>query len=227
MGIVAKQSVWNSVILFTGAFLGALNTVILFPKMLEQSEIGLTGMLSNLAIIAAQVSAFGMPSVLVRYIPKYRNNKGENGGVLRFVLLLAIIGAVIVSLALFFGRDIFLGWYSKGAEQFSKYYFLVIPLLIFTVLTTVLNNYYKSILRSIFQNFMQEIFIRICKTAVLIVYFFDWISFDQFILYFVLISGVSILILVIYLLIIGEFNLSKSESSKSIKDRGEMIIYGL
>lgn len=227
MGIVAKQSVWNSVILFTGAFLGAVNTVLLFPKMLTQAEIGLAAMLMNVAVIAAQLGSFGMPTVLVRFVPKFRKNKGENGGLLRLVSVLSLLGGGVVSILLYFGKDYVLLPYENGADLFSKYYLLVIPLLLFTLLTFVLNSYYKSILKTVFQSFIQEVFIRLAKTFVLIIYFFDWINFDVFILLFVLIYGLSVLILVINLIIMGEFNLSSTRANNVTDKKSTFYTYGI
>lgn len=227
MGIVAKQSVWNSIILFAGAFLGAVNTVLLFPKMLSQSEIGLTAMLINISIIAAQLSSFGMPSVLIRFVPKYRKGKGENGGLLRFVLGTSLFGGFVISIALFFCKDLVLKPYEKGAELLSLHYLLIIPLLLFTILSIVLNNYYRSILKSVFQNFIQEVFIRVCKTAVLVLYFFDTISFDVFVLLFVMVYAFAVLILIINLARMGEFNLSSIKSNNLVEKKVELYKYGV
>ena len=67
MGIVAKQSIWNTITLFTGVFLGAINTMILFPMMLEADEYGLTRIIVTIGLLGGQFAMLGMPSVLIKF----------------------------------------------------------------------------------------------------------------------------------------------------------------
>ena len=77
MGIVAKQSVWNTITLFTGVFLGAINTMILFPMMLESDEYGLTRIMVTIGLLGGQFAMMGMPSILIKFLHKFRKKEGS------------------------------------------------------------------------------------------------------------------------------------------------------
>ena len=96
MGIVAKQSVWNTITLFTGVLLGAINTMILFPMMLEADEYGLTRIIVTIGLLGGQFAMMGMPSILIKFLHKFRKKQGNSYGMLRFVLIACMVGVAIV-----------------------------------------------------------------------------------------------------------------------------------
>ena len=56
MGIVAKQTLSNSAILFFGALLGAINVMLLYPMGLPDQEIGLTRILISFTVLFSQLA---------------------------------------------------------------------------------------------------------------------------------------------------------------------------
>ena len=72
MGIVAKQSARNAVVLSTGLVLGAVNTMYVLPKAFEGFEEGwgLLRILTAWGTILAQIVALGSPSGIMRFLPK-------------------------------------------------------------------------------------------------------------------------------------------------------------
>jgi hypothetical protein len=46
MGIVAKQSIYNSLASYLGILIGAINTIVLFPNVFSADEFGLTRVFS-------------------------------------------------------------------------------------------------------------------------------------------------------------------------------------
>ena len=59
MGIVAKQTLSNSIIIFIGALLGAINLMLLYPIILPDEEIGLTRLLITFTILLSQLASLG------------------------------------------------------------------------------------------------------------------------------------------------------------------------
>ena len=69
MGIVAKQTISNIGIIFFGAFLGAINILLLFPIVLEDDQIGLTRLLITFMVFFSQLFSLGGSSMLIKFIP--------------------------------------------------------------------------------------------------------------------------------------------------------------
>ena len=85
MGIVAKQTLSNSVIVFSGALLGAINVMVLYPIVLPDQEIGLTRILIAFTVLFSQLASMGGGAMLIKFIPKYNKGNGNYNGVGSFI----------------------------------------------------------------------------------------------------------------------------------------------
>jgi len=227
MGIVAKQSVWNTITLFTGVFLGAINTMLLFPMILEPEQYGLTRIIVTVGILAAQFAMMGMPAILVKFLHKFRKEEGRSYGLLPFVLVSCIIGVVVVLVAMYFGKSIILLPYEDSAESLSDKFHLLFPLVFFITLTGVLSSYLKAVFHSVFQLVVSEIFMRIAQTALLVMYSFGWFDFDLFMWLFVLLYGVDAALLLFYLIKIGELDLKMDKEVVNKENKRNFYKYGI
>ena len=92
MGIVAKQSARNAVILVTGLLLGAVNTMFVLPKAFEGFEEGwgLLRILTAWGTILAQVLALGTPSAILRFLPSAKDGRREASMLTTLCLLPAV-----------------------------------------------------------------------------------------------------------------------------------------
>lgn len=227
MGIVAKQSVWNTITLFTGVFLGAINTMILFPMMLESDEYGLTRIIVTIGLLGAQFAMMGMPSILIKFLHKFRKMEGSSYGMLRFVIVACMLGVAIVGSCLYFGKYIVLLPYENNAKALGDNYFLLIPFVFFVVVNGILSQYLKAVFRSVYQLIISEIFMRLAQTFLLFLYYFDLFSFDFFMLCFVLIYGVQSLLLLVYLVKIKEFDVKQDKEIMTLENRKSFFKYGI
>ena len=227
MGIVAKQSVWNTITLFTGVFLGAINTMILFPMMLEADEYGLTRIIVTIGLLGGQFAMMGMPSILIKFLHKFRKKEGNNYGMLRFVTIVCMFGVAIVGSCLYFGKSVVLLPYENNAKALGDKYFLLIPFVFFVVVNGIISQYLKAVFHSVYQLVISEIFMRVAQTFLLLLYYFDLFSFDFFMLCFVLIYGMQSLLLLAYLVKIKEFDVKADKEIMTRKNRQSFFKYGI
>ena len=227
MGIVAKQSVWNTITLFTGVVLGGINTMILFPMMLESDEYGLTRIIVTIGLIGGQFAMMGMPSILIKFLHKFRKKQGNSYGMLRFVIVACTVGVAIVGSCLYFGKSVVLLPYENNAKALGDKYFLLIPFVLFVVVNGVLSQYLKAVFHSVYQLVISEIFMRVAQTFLLLLYYFDLFSFDFFMLCFVLIYGMQSLLLLAYLVKIKEFDVKADRETMTSKNRQRFFKYGI
>lgn len=227
MGIVAKQSVWNTITLFTGVFLGAINTMFLFPMILEPEQYGLTRIIVTIGILASQFAMMGMPSILVKFLHKFRKEEGRSYGLLPFVLYFCIIGVLVVVVCMYFGKSIILMPYEGSAESIGEKFYLLFPLVFFITITGVLSNYLKAVFHSVFQLIVSEIIMRVSQTLLLIMYAFGWFDFDLFMLLFVLLYGIDAVLLLFYLVKIGEFDMALDKTVLTKENKKSFFKYGV
>jgi O-antigen/teichoic acid export membrane protein len=79
MGIIQKQGIANTIISYLGILIGFVNILILQPYMLDPDEIGLTRILFSLATLFATIFPLGLNGVIVKFLPEYRDEKGNKG----------------------------------------------------------------------------------------------------------------------------------------------------
>ena len=97
MGIVAKQSARNTVILITGLLLGAINTMFVLPKAFEGFEEGwgLIRIMTAWGTILAQILALGTPSAIIRFLPTAENKDRESSMLTLLCMLPAVAFAMV------------------------------------------------------------------------------------------------------------------------------------
>ena len=222
MGIVAKQSIYNTVIIFTGAFLGAINILFLFPIILPDEEIGLTRLLLSFTVIFSQFASLGSQSMLVKFIPKFRVNFTYKGSA-TYIFKISIIGFIVSTLMLFFGKPIFDHFYLDNSSLFITYFFYLIPLILFQILINYFSGFLQALFKSVFPLFVNEILIRVLQTIILILFYFSYIDFEIFMLLFVLNYAITSSVLLLFIFIKKYFKInfqdkiSKSEKIEVIK----------
>jgi len=200
MGIVIKNSLRNTIIMYSGILIGAINTILLYPQIISTVEYGLITTISSLAILIASLSAFGMPASVVKFMPSF-NNKADTppGSLLYFILLRGLFSVLLFSFILIVFKNLIITPYQKSAQLFVHYYYYLIPLFSLNLFINLFSSYANSIFESTFQFFVKEIFLRLSQSFLLGLFYYGIITFDIFIFLYVLIYLVSLFILIYYL----------------------------
>ena len=87
MGIVARQATLNTLLAYLGIGLGFVNVVLLYPKVLDSDQFGLTRLLVSITTIAAQIAQLGAENTVIRYFPYFRDPAKDHRGLLGMLLL--------------------------------------------------------------------------------------------------------------------------------------------
>lgn len=197
MGIILKQSFFNTLIIFLGFAVGGINVLFLYTHFLHEDYFGLITFLLSAANIILPLLVFGMQNTIVKFYSSYQT-KIEKDGFLTTTLLLPLF--VIIPTA-FIGAFIYesiADWISMENPIIKKYTYLIFLLAIFMGYFEVFYSWTKVQLNSVFGNFIKEIFPRICTTFLLFAVFFKWLTNDQFIYGVVIVYGISTLIMMFY-----------------------------
>ena len=125
MGIVAKQSIYNTISIGLAYIIGAINMLILYPSFPGKEFQGLiVALLANSNLIQPFIS-FGVQHTLIKFFSS-SNNKSEQDRLLWFVLLLPIF-ILIIFIPFYYYFDIeILNFLSNNNEGVSRFQLCVL-----------------------------------------------------------------------------------------------------
>ena len=75
MGIIQKQGVRITLITYLGIIIGALNTMLIFPRVLGPEKHGLVMLLLSIATVFTQFIHLGVPNIIIRFYPYFYEKK--------------------------------------------------------------------------------------------------------------------------------------------------------
>lgn len=186
MGVIVRQSISNTLITYTGIGLGFILTIFLYPHILNPDEYGLTRVLISASYISSQFAHLGMHNLVMRYYPFFKKADPEHHGFLFWAISIPILGFLLYTLFFFLADDLLIHFYEDRSALFVEYYLWILPLTLFILYFEVLNSYLRSLRDSVTGSLSNEVALRIIIIAILGLYFFEWITFSQFITLFVL-----------------------------------------
>ena len=180
MGIVLRQSFKNVLATYLGFAIGALNTLFLFTYFLSKAQYGLVSYVTSTATILSPLIAFGVNNTLVRYYTAYRDKKeqAQFNLMLCFLPLLIIVPATFVGII---GYEQIAQWLSAKNEEVHNYVFLIFLTSIAMAYFEIAYAWTRVQLKTVFGNFLKEVFHRIGVMLLLLTIYFQLIDFHQLI----------------------------------------------
>ncbi len=229
MGVIQRQGLSSSILMYVGMFLGFIISVLLFPKILGPEVYGYCQWMMFVVSILSVLSMFGLNTITVRFFPFFRNRDEQHGGYLAFLLLATGMGlTIVVSLIFLFREQIVALFNPEDQEAYVDRYFFLIPiLLVITNLFTILYSYASALFRPRVPVFLSQVFSRMLTLTLIGLFFIAVIDQDQFIKLFAIKNGANVIGIFLFLYLIGELKLRWNPDF--IKDPvwPEMKRYGL
>ena len=206
MGVVVRQSIKGSIVNYVGAFIGFLTTFYILTKYLTAEEIGLTRVLLESAVLVAALAQLGTTASIVRYFPYFKNKAEKHHGFLGFSVLIPFVGAVFFCTLYVLLRQPIVSYFSQNSARFVEYFYYVLPLAVFFIYIGVFETYSSVLHRIVVPRFIREVGIRVMLVVVYLLWAFRLVSFNQFILLFVLMYGVAAIMNLIYVLSLKDYS---------------------
>lgn len=198
------------VISYLGIVLGYVNKGILFLLIFSTSEIGLINLILSIGLLFAQFANLGMVYSTWRFLPFFKNERNNHHGFLPLILLVALVGVVLCTLGVLVFKPKIEVLYSAKSALFLDYFYWILPIGIAFTFYQVLDVYLRGFYKNIVSVVAYEIVLRLVVTLLLVLFAFDLISFNFFVIAHSLSYFVPIVVLLIYLKRIGELNLRYS-----------------
>jgi O-antigen/teichoic acid export membrane protein len=191
----------NTIWLFVGSVIGALNVLFLFPYVLQDEQIGLARLLTTIAILISQVASVGGPTAVLKFIPIYRKSENNFSGLLTVIFSTCFIGFLITSFLLFLGKDFIVGYYKDNSALLVEFFLFLLPLIFAQIFTQLITAFSESVLKSVFPLFLNEVLLRGLQSILLCLIYFQIIDFKEFMYLFVCIHLLIGLLIYCYMLI--------------------------
>ena len=201
MGIVLKQSFKNTLILFLGFAIGAINVLFLYTHFLQENYFGLITFLLSSANILLPLVSLGMQHSIIKFFSNYKT-KLEKDSFLTTTLLLPLLVIIPLGILGTYFYETIATWLSSENHLIKKYTFLIFFVAVFMGYFEVFYAWTKVQFKSVFGNFIKEIFARVCITILLFLVYFNWLTNQQFIYAVVVVYGIRALIMLVFALMV-------------------------
>lgn len=227
MGVIKKQGIITSVVLYASTLLGFVVTLYFFPKYLTAEEIGLTRVFTDIALLLAPFVLLGVPNTFVRYYPYFKNSE-EMKAKLRLlsVLISAVGGTIVLLLFTLFFEQLKNSFMEKSA-LLTGFLHLVPLLIVIFSLRQLIAAYYRSELNTIIPNIYEEFVQRILISLVVVAYFFFGFDVSILVYFWISLNALVLLFMALNYRVIGSLKLAWSLEGVPRDTIREMLIYGL
>ena len=178
MGIVLKQSIRNTALTYVGFAIGAINILFLYPKILPDAYYGLVGVILATAAILMPLMTFGIHNTMVKFYSSQEEEK--KNAFLTLMLLCPLIAILPLAAVTWFFYDAIASFLSKENEIVKDYVWYIFFVGFAMAYFEVFYAWCKVHLKSVFGNFLKEVFTRACVMVLLILYYFEVITLDFF-----------------------------------------------
>jgi O-antigen/teichoic acid export membrane protein len=207
LGIIQKQAIKGTLFIYVGVLIGFATAGVIFPRVLEASQIGLLSVMVSYSLIFAQLSTLGFISTTTRMFSYFRDEKTKHHGFLFIAIMVTTVGVLLILFIFFLIKPYLV---TKSLEQsplLAEYINAIIPLIIVTVYFSILDHYFKVLYNAVIGIFLKEFLQRILILVAILLYFFQVFSFHQFVVAYISCFAVPTLVIILALIKAGHFSL--------------------
>lgn len=200
MGIIQKQTIRGTAYSYAGVAIGFVTTVLIYPRIFSTDEIGLLRLLVAYSALLAQFGTLGFTRVTTMMFPYFRNYENNHNGFFRLTFWVGIVGLLLAVIILLLFRPLILG---KGGDEsglFESYFYFILPLILFTLIFIILDNYYKVLYNSVQGTMLKEFAQRVIILAASLMFLAGLISFYTYVWIFLFAFLIPAVVLLVLLL---------------------------
>ncbi|MEL6916778.1 MAG: oligosaccharide flippase family protein [Bacteroidota bacterium] len=227
MGIVLRQSLTNTLITYLGFGIGAINTLFLYTRFLTDEYYGLISVILSTATILMPILAFGVPNTLVKYYSSFTRSR-DTDGFLTLMLLLPLVLILPIAAISYFSYGAIATFLSHENDIVKDYVWYIFLIGMAMAYFEVFYAWSRVQMKSIFGNFLKEVFVRLGVMILLVLLYLDVLSVDIFLMALVGLYVLRTMVMKIYAytLKIPKFQFSFPQNTKTILNYSTLIILG-
>ncbi len=166
------------VVTYLGFGIGAINTLFLYTYILEPQYYGLVTFILATGAILMPLMAFGVHNTLIRFYSA--QSEQDKNGFLTLMLVSPLLTIIPLTLITWFFYESIGDFFSQENPLVKDYVWYVFLIGLALAYFEVYYAWSKVQLKSVFGNFMKEVFARLGVTVLLVLLYFQTISLDFF-----------------------------------------------
>ena len=197
MGIVVRQSFLNLISIGIAFLIGAVNTLYLYPTFLGSKFQGLVIALLAISNLIQPFISFGTQHAVIRYYSKYSKKNDKDGLLTLSILMPIVIILFFVPLFLVYYDDI-RQYLFQSDQSLSRYTYVILFIAISTSFFEVFYSWLRVKFKSVFGNFLKELYPRLLIAFLLIFYSIGFLNFESFVLFVIYGYYFRLLIVIVY-----------------------------
>ncbi|MAD13016.1 MAG: hypothetical protein CMC04_09915 [Flavobacteriaceae bacterium] len=201
MGVVAKQTFYNLLSIGLAFFLGAVNTLYMYPNFMGSRFQGVVIALLAYSNLVQPFISFGLQHAIIKYYSSF-NNKKERDSLLIFSIWSPLLILSLIFFYLYFFSSSLVSNISSKEPLLSTYAFVIILIAISTSYFEIFYSWLRVQLVSVFGNFLKEFYPRLLSFLLLTLYALDYINFEIFIYSLIIGYYLRLIFIIIYSLIV-------------------------
>ncbi len=178
MGIVLKQTAKNTTTTFLGFLFGAVNALFLYTNILEPEYFGLVTFILATSAILMPIFALGCHNTMVKYYSAQK--EGSKDSFLTLIVLVPLALLFITALGIYIFYDPIAAFFSRKNTIVKDYVWHPFLVGLSMAYFEIFYAWSKVHLKSVFGNFLKEVFARAVITILLLLFYFEVISLDFF-----------------------------------------------
>ena len=197
MGIVVRQSFLNLISIGIAFLIGAVNTLYLYPTFLGSKFQGLVIALLAISNLIQPFISFGTQHAVIRYYSKY-TRKNDKDGLLTLSILIPLVIVLIFVPVFYAYYDDIRQYLFQSDQSLSKYAYVILFIAISTSFFEVFYSWLRVKLKSVFGNFLKELYPRLLIAFLLIFYSIGLLNFESFVMFLIYGYYLRLLIVIVY-----------------------------
>ena len=197
MGIVASQSIKNTITTYLGFGIGAINVLFLFTNFISDTYFGLITFILSTANIMMPLMAFGTHNTIIKFYTVFKTRQSQNS-FLTLMMFLPLVVIIPVGLVGHLSFETISHWLSHKNAIIKDYYWLIYVSAIVFAYFEVFYSWSRIHMQSVFGNFMKEVFHRLGTMALLLCLYFDLLNVKELIYGIVVVYSLRMVLMAIY-----------------------------
>ena len=217
MGIVFNQSYKNIIIIAFALLIGGVNTLYFYPVFLKEQYYGLVVFLLATSNLLQPIISFGSQHTIIKYFSSF-NTKKDKDIFMSSIIFVPLFTIIPVTFIVVEFHDMIADFISVKNPIIENYVWVIFLVSFATSYFEVFYSWARVQLKSVFGNFLKEIYPRFSVLVLLILVYLDFISKENFIWWLTGLYYLRLLIMVFYSLslYLPRFTFTLPKNTRSI-----------
>ena len=232
MGIIAKQSIQGTIVTYLGVAVGFVTTFFVLTRFLSAEEIGLARVLVDAATLFIGLAQLGTSSSIIRFYPHFKHSvescrmvqnslelsSAENTtlnnstqlsdhGFFFWTLIVPLVGFALFTAIYCACHEPLSRWFGEKSPLFVEYYYMVLPMAFFMLYQTIFETNANVRMHIVVPRAVRELITRIGLLMVYLLYAFECLNINGFVIALCAVYAVAMLCNMSYLFSLGEVSL--------------------